>query len=68
MLNKIEQLKGLLSAEDLGSFGLEDVGYVKSVTLNGKPLLKPELHHADLKAGSTLRFVIGTDAVSWVQP
>ncbi|HRI51646.1 MAG TPA: GH92 family glycosyl hydrolase [Pseudomonadota bacterium] len=43
-------------------------GYVQSVTLDGRPLTRPELRHADLKPGSTLRFVIGEDAVSWGQP
>lgn len=43
-------------------------GYVQSATLDGKPLAKPELRHSDLKPGSTLRFIIGSDPVSWGQP
>jgi len=40
-------------------------GYVQRVTLDGSPLAGPALRHADLKPGSTLRFVIGADPVSW---
>ena len=43
-------------------------GYVQRATLDGRPLAGPELRHADLKPGSTLRFIIGPDAVSWAQP
>jgi predicted alpha-1,2-mannosidase len=38
--------------------------YVQSVTLNGMPLQKPEIRHADLKAGATLRFEMGPSPVS----
>jgi predicted alpha-1,2-mannosidase len=43
-------------------------GYVQSVTLDGKPLGRPELRHADLAPGSTLRFVLGSQPVSWGAP
>ena len=42
-------------------------GYVQRVTLDGQPVPKPELHHRDLQPGSTLRFVIGPDPISWGQ-
>jgi predicted alpha-1,2-mannosidase len=43
-------------------------GYVQSVTLNQMPLAKPELRHRDLTPGSTLRFVLGSQALAWGQP
>lgn len=39
--------------------------YVQSVTLNGTPLEKPMLRHADLKAGGTLRFELGPGPSTW---
>ena len=33
--------------------------YVQAVTLNGAPLSKPSLSHADLKAGGSLVFTMG---------
>jgi len=45
MLNKVEILKKTLSARELGSFGIEDVAYVKSVTIDGQKL--HAIHAAD---------------------
>jgi len=45
MLNKLELLKKTLSARDLGSFGIEDIAYVKSVTIDGQKL--HAIHAAD---------------------
>lgn len=42
-------------------------GYVQSVTLDGTKVMRPELRHRDLKPGSTLRFVIGSEPGSWGQ-
>ena len=39
--------------------------YVQSVTLDGVPLQKPEIKHADLKAGGVLSFVMGPAPSSW---
>ena len=39
--------------------------YVQSVTLNGKPLEKPELSHADLLGGGSLEFVMGPSPSDW---
>jgi predicted alpha-1,2-mannosidase len=39
--------------------------YVQSVKLNGSPLYKPEIRHADLKAGGTLRFELGPSPSGW---
>ena len=39
--------------------------YVQAVTLNGKPLDAPELRHADLVAGGTLEFVMGSSPGTW---
>jgi len=41
--------------------------YVQSVTLNGKALTTPYLHHADLKAGGQLTFVMGPKPSMWGQ-
>jgi predicted alpha-1,2-mannosidase len=41
--------------------------YVQSVTLNGAPLTSPLIHHADLKAGGTLGFVMGPAPSTWGQ-
>jgi predicted alpha-1,2-mannosidase len=52
-----------------GMFTIEAPGasatkqYVQSVTLNGAPLTAPELRHADLKAGGSLKFVMGDQPV-----
>lgn len=45
MLNKLEQLKKTLSVQDLGSLGVEDTAYVKSVTVDGQKLYA--IHAAD---------------------
>ncbi len=39
--------------------------YVQSVELNGAPLTSPVLHHADLKAGGKLAFVMGPAPSDW---
>lgn len=39
--------------------------YVQSVTLNGKPLTTPIIHHADLQAGGSLAFVMGPAPSGW---
>jgi predicted alpha-1,2-mannosidase len=41
--------------------------YVQSAELNGAPLDTPFLHHADLKAGGTLSFVMGPQPSTWGQ-
>ncbi|MEO7328548.1 MAG: glycoside hydrolase domain-containing protein [Minicystis sp.] len=41
--------------------------YVQSVTLNGADLHKPEIMHADLESGGTLRFVMGPKPSTWGQ-
>lgn len=45
MMNKLELLKRTLSIRDLGSLGLDDVAYVKSVTVDGQKL--HAIHAAD---------------------
>jgi hypothetical protein len=45
MLNKLELMKKTLSARDLGSFGIEDIAYIKSVTIDGQNL--HAIHAAD---------------------
>lgn len=45
MLNKLELLKKTLSSQDLCSFGLEDIAYIKSVTVDGQKL--HAIHAAD---------------------
>jgi len=45
MLNKSDLLKKPFSARDLGSFGIEDIAYVKSVTIDGQRL--HAIHAAD---------------------
>jgi hypothetical protein len=45
MLTKSELLKKTLSPRDLGSFGIEDVAYVKTVTVDGQKL--HAIHAAD---------------------
>ncbi len=45
MISKLEQLKRHLSSRDLGSLGLEDTAYVKSVTVDGQKL--HAIHAAD---------------------
>ena len=45
MLGKLELLKKTLSNSDLGSFGIEDIAYVKSVTIDGQKL--HAIHAAD---------------------
>lgn len=39
--------------------------YVQSVTLDGKPLDKAEIRHADLKAGGSLKFEMGPAPSMW---
>jgi hypothetical protein len=43
--NKPEVPKKTLSARDLGSFGIEDMAYVKTVTIDGQRL--HSIHAAD---------------------
>jgi hypothetical protein len=45
MMNKIEPAKRDLSARDLGSLGLEDTAYIKSIMVDGKKL--HAIHAAD---------------------
>ena len=39
--------------------------YVKSLTLDGVPVTRPELRHEDLRAGSTLRFELVSTPTDW---
>lgn len=39
--------------------------YVQSVKLDGKPLEKPEIRHADLLLGGTLAFEMGPTPSPW---
>lgn len=39
--------------------------YVQSATLNGAPLTRAELKHSDLRAGGSLRFVLGPQPSEW---
>jgi predicted alpha-1,2-mannosidase len=41
--------------------------FVQSATLNGKPLEKAELHHADLKPGGSLTFEMGPEPSQWAR-
>jgi hypothetical protein len=45
MLSKDDLLKRTLSARDLGSFGIDDIAYVKSVVVDGQRL--HAIHAAD---------------------
>jgi hypothetical protein len=45
MIGKIDSLKGSLSARELGNFGLDDIAYIKSVTVDGQKL--HSIHAAD---------------------
>jgi hypothetical protein len=45
MLDKRERMKNGLSLNDLGRFGLEDIAYIKTVTLNGQKF--HAIHAAD---------------------
>jgi hypothetical protein len=45
MISKGEQIKRKLSVRDLGSLGIEDTAYIKSVTIDGKRL--HAIHAAD---------------------
>lgn len=45
MLGKPELLRKSLSPHDLGRFGLEDIAYIKTVTINGQRL--HAIHAAD---------------------
>jgi predicted alpha-1,2-mannosidase len=40
-------------------------GYVQQVSLNGRALEAPEVRHADLRAGGTLKFVLGPKPSHW---
>lgn len=54
-----------------GDFIIETTGegsYVQAVTLDGAPVATPELHHADLAAGSVLVFELGPEPSTWGQP
>ena len=54
-----------------GTFTIEAEGvsdtnlYVEAVELNGAPLAKAEIRHADLKPGGSLRFVMGPLPSAW---
>jgi predicted alpha-1,2-mannosidase len=58
-------------AREGGVFVIEAPGasaknlYVQSVELNGEPLYRPEIRHADLRAGGTLRFELGPSPTGW---
>lgn len=39
--------------------------YIQSVKLNGQPLTTPKIHHADLKAGGSLTFEMGSQPGTW---
>jgi predicted alpha-1,2-mannosidase len=39
--------------------------YIQAVTLNGKPLSKPFIRHADILAGGVLTFVMGDKPSTW---
>lgn len=41
--------------------------YIQSVSLDGVPVTRPYVDHADIVDGGTLRFVLGPDASSWGQ-
>jgi predicted alpha-1,2-mannosidase len=41
--------------------------YVQSVSLNGKPMTTPIIHHTDFKAGGSLSFVMGPVPSTWGQ-
>ncbi|MDX2028500.1 MAG: DUF1150 family protein [Alphaproteobacteria bacterium] len=45
MLSKADMLRKSLSTHDLGRFGLEDIAYIKTVTINGQRL--HAIHAAD---------------------
>jgi predicted alpha-1,2-mannosidase len=54
-----------------GSFIIEaersgaDAIYIQSATLNGDPLERSWLHHDEIAAGGTLRFVLGPEPSDW---
>jgi len=56
MLSKIDLLKNAHSNRDLGSFGIEDIAYVKAVTIDGRKL--HAIHAAD---GTPLSVVTDRD-------
>ena len=56
MLSKLELLKKTMSVRDLGSFGIDDTAYVKSVTVDGKKF--HAIHAAD---GTPLTVVADRD-------
>ena len=41
--------------------------YIQSVMLNGQPLNKTCIHHADIVGGGTLEFVMGPNPSAWGQ-
>jgi len=45
MLNKLDSLKKELSSRDLGNVGIEDIAYIKTVTVDGQRL--HAIHAAD---------------------
>ena len=45
MLEKLESLKSKLNSGDLGSLGIENIAYVKTVTVDGEKL--HAIHAAD---------------------
>ena len=56
MLNKIDLLKKTISSGELSSFGIEDIAYVKSVTIDGQ-----ELHAIHAADGTPLTVVAERD-------
>jgi hypothetical protein len=60
MLNKAELMKKTLLASDFGSFGVEDIAYVKTVTIDGQKL--HAIHAAD---GTPLTVVAGSRDVAF---
>ena len=59
MLNKADTLKKMLSPHDLGSFGIEDIAYVKSVTVDGQTM------HAIHAADGTPLTVVGDRSLAF---
>lgn len=45
MLNKLDTLKDKMDSRDLGNLGIEDIAYVKTVTVDGEKL--HAIHAAD---------------------
>jgi len=45
MIGKLEQLKRSLSSREFGTFGIDDIAYIKSVMIDGQKL--HAIHAAD---------------------